>query len=61
MANCQGYSQNMDFVKQALRVLIVDDSNDDATLLLHTLRIGGYDLFAPMNKRLGLGLHRDFK
>jgi PAS domain S-box-containing protein len=34
----------MEFVKQALRVLIVDDSNDDATLLLHTLRSGWHEV-----------------
>ena len=29
---------------QSLRVLIVDDSEDDASLLQHTLKRGGYDI-----------------
>jgi len=32
------------FVKKPLRVLIVDDSEADATLLLHTLHSGGYEV-----------------
>ena len=30
-------------MRMPLRVLVVEDSTDDATLLIHTLRNGGYE------------------
>jgi two-component system sensor histidine kinase UhpB len=37
-------TEQEEFMNQTLRVLIVEDSADDVTLLLHTLRSGGYEV-----------------
>ena len=44
-----------------LRVLIVEDSEDDTLLLMHELRRGGYDPFLSVLKRRKTWLPRSEK